>query len=358
MEKVLYIILFSLISFSVIGQEKYQQIYNSGFEEFLNADQAAIHPRHWNSFMTANVEKSIFNIGKAKRLDLSTDTRPGSEGNYSVKIYSTSILGIVANGNLTLGRMNIASKDLSNSMNYNYTDRSEVGFNHPFNSLPDSLIVWIKFLPKTAGSIARCEAYIHGDYNFKILANGTFDKTQVIATSLIKIKNNGNSGWQRISVPFIYDKVYGCQNPHYMLINLTTNEKPGGGSAGDELFIDDIELVYTKKLHMQDLHQTTFELNGSDMDIIIPFSITGAMYPDNIVIAQLSDAQGSFEKPINIGQLETGLVSGINHLQIEGKIPAHITSGKGYKIRLISSNYHIIGNSSSYNIVVTNKQNM
>ena len=33
-------------------------------------------------------------------------------------------------------------------------------------------------------------------------------------------------------------------NPEYILITFTTNKTPGGGSGGDEVFIDDVELIY------------------------------------------------------------------------------------------------------------------
>ena len=50
------------------------------------------------------------------------------------------------------------------------------------------------------------------------------------------------NGWERKSVPFAY--VGPSSNPEYILITFTTNKTPGGGSAGDEVFIDDVELIY------------------------------------------------------------------------------------------------------------------
>ena len=46
-----------------------------------------------------------------------------SNGMYSARVYSKSTLGIVANGNLTLGRINMGSSTPSSPDNYNFTRR-------------------------------------------------------------------------------------------------------------------------------------------------------------------------------------------------------------------------------------------
>ena len=46
----------------------------------------------------------------------------------------------------------------------------------------------------------------------------------------------------RKSIPFDY--VGPSTNAAYILITFTTNKIPGGGSAGDEVLIDDVELIY------------------------------------------------------------------------------------------------------------------
>ena len=51
-----------------------------------------------------------------------------------------------------------------------------------------------------------------------------------------------NGSWVRKSVPFIYDGA--SSTPEFILVTFTTNKIPGGGSAGDEIKLDDVSLVY------------------------------------------------------------------------------------------------------------------
>lgn len=75
----------------------------------------------------------------------------------------------------------------------------------------------------------------------------------------------------------------------------------------------------------------------------VPFSIIGTgLQPTNIFTAQLSDANGSFARPVSIGTLN-GMASGT----VAAVIPANLPSGNGYKIRIVSSLPLVIGGESS-----------
>jgi hypothetical protein len=52
-----------------------------------------------------------------------------------------------------------------------------------------------------------------------------------------------NNTWMRFSVPFNYTVNTGLA-PKFILLTFTTNHLPGGGSANDEVLIDDVELIY------------------------------------------------------------------------------------------------------------------
>jgi hypothetical protein len=77
--------------------------------------------------------------------------------------------------------------------------------------------------------------------------------------------------------------------------------------------------------------------------ITIPFTLTGTMSPDNLnkaanqVIAQLSDANGNFTPPTELGRVTTN-----NSGSITAQIP-NVPSGSGYRIRLVSTNYPMVG---------------
>ena len=85
--------------------------------------------------------------------------------------------------------------------------------------------------------------------------------------------------------------------------------------------------------------------------ISIPFTLTGTMSPDNlnasanVVIAQMSDANGSFNNPTELGRVTTNT---------NGNIVAHIpnVSAGQYMVRVISTNYPMVGqNIQSISIV-------
>ena len=63
-----------------------------------------------------------------------------------------------------------------------------------------------------------------------------------------------------------------------------------------------------------------------------PFTVTGSFTAGNVFTAQLSDANGSFVTPVNIGTL-TGTGSGTINITI----PAGTPPGNNYRIRIISS---------------------
>jgi len=68
----------------------------------------------------------------------------------------------------------------------------------------------------------------------------------------------------------------------------------------------------------------------------LPFQ-TGTLQTGNVFTAQLSDAQGSFDNPINIGTLQSGTAG-----NIDVTIPQTIPGGTGYLIRIVSSSPYLV----------------
>src|SRR5690554_3469797 len=98
MKKSILIIAAGLMASISIDQ---QQIQNGGFENWENVPGGS-EPVNWNSFLTAG---GFFSNLADNQIEESTDVRPGSTGSKSIKIWSrTPLPGLVANGNLTLGR--------------------------------------------------------------------------------------------------------------------------------------------------------------------------------------------------------------------------------------------------------------
>ena len=53
------------------------------------------------------------------------------------KVYSVSTFGIIANGNMTIGRINMGSATAASSENYNYSVVSDTNFSETLTQSPD-----------------------------------------------------------------------------------------------------------------------------------------------------------------------------------------------------------------------------
>ena len=320
-----------------------QQLPNRGFEEYDNVGSDNVEPVGWNSFMTARSAGGIVDMGKAKRLDRMSGGRPGTTGSYYLHVYSTEVIGINANGNVTTGRINMGSTSAADASNHNFTDRASAGFNLPFSMVPDSMVVWVKYAPSNASDRGQIRAIIHNDND--VVDPGT-DYNQVVAVATVN--PSGTSGWVRYSVPFSRAGC-GSNDARYCLVSITTNAQPGGGAA--TIDVDDILFVYNPALRITDLPMLSFNMRDGAQETSIDFQITGTMSPNtypanpNQVIAEMSDAGGSFASPRQIGRMTTDL-SG----SLPVTIPADMPLGDHYRIRLRSTNYPLVSEDNGKDI--------
>ena len=228
------------------------QITNGDFETWTY--DGANLPNYFNSFQTADGLFSGLAYDKNNRqVKRSTDKRPGSPGSYSCSIWSRKVSGVVAQGNLTTGRVHAAAMSATGKNNYNYSDRDGSNTNNgvnnpcamPFTGRPDSLVVWVKFTPNGTDSshpYAKVTATIHSDFDYIDGYAQTSDSKYVVATAINMTIAKTNGNWKRLSIPFNY-KNNGAQ-PRYILLSAATNAYPGGGHENDYLYLDDITLVY------------------------------------------------------------------------------------------------------------------
>lgn len=315
-----------------------QQLPNRGFEEYDNLGTKNVEPVGWNSFMTAKTNGATA-LGQAQRLDRVSDKRPGTAGNYSLKAYSTTVIGVNANGNVTTGRINMGSTTATDASNHNFTDRESEGFNLPFTTIPDSMVVWVKYAPDNASDAGQIKAVLHGDY--ATIDPGT-NMNQAVAVATVQ-PQKGNGGFIRYSVPF--DKTgCGSKDPRYMLVSITTNKTPGGGGAS--IYVDDILFVYNPVLTVGALPSSSFNMKNK-VAFSIPFTVTGTLplnsnsEQKNRVVAEISDAAGSFANPRVIGSVETE-ESG----SVEVEIPSDMPLGDHYRIRLRATDRQILSEPS------------
>lgn len=239
MKKRLFILGLSIVCLANVKAQ--MQIDNSDFEQWEPVSGGS-EPVNWNSFLTAG--GGLLTSFAANQMEESTDVRPGSSGSKSVKIWSRSVsLGltsIIANGNITLGKINMGSVFPTDEANHNYTDRSNPEFHQVMTDKPDSLVFWVKFIPNGHNGNARVKATIHDDNDYRDPEN-TAAANYVVGIAELNFPSTNNE-WVRKSIPFDYSGP--ATDAQFILLTFTTSETAGGGKANDVVFIDDVELIY------------------------------------------------------------------------------------------------------------------
>ena len=229
------------VKFAQDGELTGYQIKNSGFEKWTASSG---EPDHWHGFKSATGSLA----GRAKgTLGKSEDKHSGE---YSALITSGSVLGIINNGTMTTGRLNAGSMSASNTANHSEMDASSEATDKngdPFFAVmhgrPDAIKFWLKFSQGTANSsfpYATMSAIITDGSYYQDPEEEDKDYTNKLATA----KNNtiATCGWSEFTVPFTYiDKSITGEG---VLVTFSTNATAGKGSNGDQVWIDDIAMVY------------------------------------------------------------------------------------------------------------------
>lgn len=238
--------------FEAFHKEEY---HNSGNPAF---DKVTDEPNHWHSFLSATGDlaeaQNAFSNGV--HTASSNDVRPGTKGKSSILVKATTVFGIVANGTITTGRMNAGAMSATDPNNHAFldiTNKDKDANGDPFYTLlagqPDSLAVWVKFKQATAQPkhpYATVNAVITDGTRYQDPEDKAYSNVVAKATDT---KIASEDKWVRLSIPFDYDKYAANKaDTKAILVTISTNADPGKGSNGDELYVDDMELVYTPKL--------------------------------------------------------------------------------------------------------------
>ncbi len=243
------------------AKTKNYQMPNGGFEGDWNEGE----PAGWHSFNSATGLMVDF-IKNDKQFIVSSQVRPGSSGKQSAMMSSDMLFGVKANGNCTNGQINAGSMTADDqTANYNFSDPGNNGFNTPLQGHPDSIVFWAKYLPanhevKNEENKARVSSVITTADKYQD-PEATTDYSNVkIGSAVMNYAATSDMGWQRISVPFVYNPANKSKKPEYILTTFTTNQVPGGGTSYttggslskvnvlDTVYLDDVELVYNKSL--------------------------------------------------------------------------------------------------------------
>ena len=253
-QKHLTIIIFVLCAFAAAAQNPFQ-LPNPGFEQWDGGYDS--EPTHWNTFESS--DGSYASLASGNHHYRRNGHRSGGSGSYYLTIYTKSIMGIKANGNMTTGRVHAGAMSASSSENYNYTQRSNSNHCQPFTATPDSMYVWVSFYAESSSSTAQIEAIIHGDNDFKApndVSSPSLYKGRAVAQTTPTTSSASQMTWKQLKVPFTYD---GTSTANYILVNMTTNHIPGSGAKNDSLSIDDIEFIYSAWLTDIKVDGTTLE---------------------------------------------------------------------------------------------------
>ena len=312
------VLLIALISSTVSLSFAQQQIGNSDFESF--GTEFGGEPTNWNSFLSAS---GGFNWAASDQIAESADVRPGSAGTKSCRIFSKSTLGIVANGNVTLGKINMGSTTPASASNYNASITSDPDFSEALTDQPDSIVFWAKFTPNGGSGNARMKAALHDAYDYRDPEDATA-ATHVVASAVKNYPSTGGN-WVRFSAPFNYTGP-ATVNTH-ILVTFTTNETPGGGAANDEVLIDDVELIYNPAT------SGVSTINKNDGIVVGMDNAT-----DNITISANDDLTGAYSIFNTQGQeVQSGAIA--SKIQFNAEFGVYfvrlITNGKEYTFEIL-----------------------
>lgn len=249
---------FGYLNINVLFTSATMQIPNSDFELFHKEtynDKSGDEPNHWHSFLSAT--GSMISAAADVHTETSADTRPGTAGKSSLLIKATKVMGIaLANGTVTTGRMNAGHWTATNTANHAFLDLANTdtdGNGDPFYTKlaarPDSLVCWVKFNQAkavAAAPYATVNAVITDGTRYQDPEDKTYTNVVAKATDAEIASDNV---WKRLALPFDY-ATYAGNNAEAkaILVTISTNAKPGKGNANDQLFVDDLELVYNPKL--------------------------------------------------------------------------------------------------------------
>ncbi len=228
-------ILFSFSALLAGNISAQTQIGNSGFETW-EAVAGDFEPTNWNSFLSA---QGTFIAFAANQIEESSDVRPGSTGVKSARIWTRNAgFNVKANGNMTLGRINMGSTTANNPANHNLSLTADPNFSEALTDTPDSIVFWVKYNAASGSSMARMKASLHDDYDFRDPEDAASTPHKVASAEL----NFSPTGWTRKAVAFDYSGP--ATTNTYILLTFASNSIPGGGDVDDEVFIDDVQLIY------------------------------------------------------------------------------------------------------------------
>lgn len=231
------------------------QMPNSDFETWSDKNNA---PKHWHGFESVKVKNALFNSAKSNtKLISSSLIRPGSKGVKSAVVTCSKVVGVIANGTMTNGRLYAGSMKAEDPANHSETtlsspdvDANGDPFATPMYAKPDSVKFWMRFTQAKAQA-----SYPYAAFN-AVITDGTYYQdpenktyTNKVAVAAPNKADMTVGDWRLVSCPFDYAS-YATNGAEAkaILLTVSTNATPGKGSysngVADSVYVDDLELVY------------------------------------------------------------------------------------------------------------------
>ena len=243
MKKILTVLLCAVTTFTAQAQ---YQLANGDFESWETVEytetKVCEEPVQWSSFYDATGGMKSFGTSTTPQIYKDEDKHTGSAGQYSCRITSNSVFGVVAQGNLTTGCVNMGSASATDaSGNYNYINEAREDQAMRFAGRPDAVRFWVKFSGVKTGncSVLLTTKGYYQDPVYPGRNTATLVGQALSGTSIVS-----NDEWTQYTVPFEW---LSDEQPYYALVNVSTCAEPGAGAAADYLYIDDMEMIYNSE---------------------------------------------------------------------------------------------------------------
>ena len=250
------ILLTALIAGGCLSAQAQNTVYyqhpNGDFESWANDNEPG---NHWNSFKSADGSLASTANGYLGGYTYKNTTKVTGYNNtgYAIKIVSKSTMKKNANGNFTTGRISMGSTTPASTSNYNRSVTSNDAYSLRFGQ-PDR--VEFDAIFKSGGSPkGRGNFILHGNVDYRDPEIGSQSSSKY-GQAIVYIEDT-NSQWKHVGADFTYTADMEKPTDLFLLASFTTNET-AGGSAGDELTIDNVKFIYYSTL-------STLTYDGTDL---------------------------------------------------------------------------------------------
>lgn len=222
------ILLFVAICFGLFLNAQ-SSIENPGFEDWeeVGLGPDIIEPVDWSTIKTSD-DPAISGLTPIT-WEKSTDAHSGQ---YCLKLYNTSTLGIPVVGTICNGQYHA---NLNTDLAWSFTNLTDPQWHTPFTARPDSIAFWLKFFPME-GDTLQFQALLHvGDATIPPKPENIDNQVAYTRADLPGTYEN----WTRIALAFDY---YDNRTPEYIFMILTS----GNGTTsidGSVAYYDDLEVI-------------------------------------------------------------------------------------------------------------------